>query len=571
MTNQQVAGLLTEIADLLEISSANAFRVRSYREAARAIEFHTSPLAAQEGTGHIQAIRGVGASIAGKVREMIDSGTCQYLEELRAQLPPTLPELLKVPGLGPKKVAVLHKHLHVASLEDLQGALERGEIRQLPGFGAKTEENLRRSLALVTAGTARHLLSEALTVAQDIMSRLEGPNKASRLAYAGSLRRGRDTIGDVDILATSAHPDTVFDLFCSYQGAEVLARGETKATIRTPAALQVDLRVVSEESFGAALQYFTGSVSHNVRLRKMAGEQGLKINEYGVFRGEAPQPVASREEEDVYRAVGLPWIAPVLREDTGEFEAALAGTLPRLIAMGDMKCDLHLHTDASDGSMTIAQAAKTAAKLGYEYICVSDHTKALNVANGLDEKRLLAQKKEVQAFNRKGGPLKVLMGCEVNILSDGQPDIASDVLAQMEFVVGSIHTGLGQSREKITARLLAAANNPHIDCIGHPSNRVIGRRAESELDWEALIAACAKQRCLIEINGGPERRDLDEVHARQAAKAGVLIAINSDAHQPEHLAAHMQYGLLTAQRGWLEASHVANACKWGDLRKRLKR
>ena len=573
LSGEQIARVLQQIADLLAIKGENAFKIRAYESAAEAVQ--ASGLAFGRGIGldELVAIRGVGKGIAEKIKELVDEGRIGYLEELKQELPETLLDLLQIPTMGPKKVGAVFRELAVKTVDELEEAGRAQKLRSLPGFGATVEANILHGIEFAKSRTGRHLLDRALEVASRILSILNESGLPERTEYAGSLRRGKDTIGDLDILATCSEPAALMRVFVGMPSVEqVLAHGETKSSLVTDEGIQVDLRVVPEVSYGAALQYFTGSQAHNVRLRGLAKAQGLKVNEYGIFEEGSDKFLGGQTEEEVYESVGLAWIPACLREDAGEFEAAAERRLPHLVQLSDIKGDLHVHTNASDGVMTLDEAALTATQLGYEYICISDHTKALAVANGLTEEELLEQAERIAAYNdshpRAAG---LLSGCEVNILADGEPDISLEVLDRLDFVVGSVHTALSQSEAKMTERLIKAIECGSIDAIGHPTNRIIGKREESRFDLEAVFEAAIKHQVALEINCWPERLDLPDVYLRRARGKNIPICINTDSHNTTHLSSMMKYGVMTAQRGWVQSEQVINALPLKDLLGFLKR
>lgn len=569
LTGQQVSRALMQIADLMSVKDENPFKIRAYVSAAEALEASGLSFDAGVGMDDLLSIRGVGRSIAEKVKELLEKGSIGYLEELKRELPESLLDLLEIPTLGPKKVGALHRELGITNLQELEEAARAKKIRSLPGFGATVEENILHGIEFAKGRSGRHLLDQASQVASRIMSVLQESGFAQRVQYAGSLRRGKETIGDLDILATSAEPKALMAAFVEMpEVSEVIAHGETKSSIVTAEGMQVDLRVVAESSYGAALQYFTGSQSHNVHLRGLAKARGLKINEYGIFEEDTERLIGGETEEEVYERAGIPWIPPCLREDVGEFEAAAQGRLPDLVRQSDIRGDLHVHTSASDGKMSLEEAALTATELGYEYLCISDHTKALTVANGLTEEELLEQLDEIAAFNRSHPhTARLLSGCEVNILADGHPDIAAEVLEKMDFVIGSVHTALAQSEGKMTERLIKAIENENIDCIGHPTNRVLGKREESRFDLEAVFETAVRHRTALEVNCWPERLDLSDAYLRRARGQNLLVCVNTDSHSTNHLTSMMRFGVMTAQRGWVEAQQVLNCLPLQELLK----
>lgn len=561
VSGEQIARTLTQIADLMAVKGENPFKIRAYVSAAEAVQAAGITFDPGVDLKDLLAIRGIGKSIAEKIKELLDEGRIGYLEELKEELPESLLELLEIPTLGPKKVGALYRELGISTVAELEEAARGQKLRLLAGFGATVEANILHGIEFAKTRTGRHLLDRALEVASRILSVLTESGLPQRTEVAGSLRRGKETIGDLDILATCAEPEALMKAFVEMpQVIGILAHGETKSSVVAEERVQVDLRVVPEASYGAALQYFTGSQSHNIRLRGLAKARGLRINEYGIFEENTEKLVGGETEEEVYERAGLVWIPPCLREDAGEFEAAGEGRLPHLVQQFDIKGDLHVHTSASDGNMSLEEAALTATELGYEYLCISDHTRALTVANGLSERQLLEQAERIAAFNESHPrAVRLLSGCEVNILADGQPDISSEVLEELDFVIGSVHTALAQSEAKMTERLIRAIENDTIDCIGHPTNRILGKREESKFDLEVVLEAAIEQQTALEINSWPERLDLPDAYLRRARGKNLRICINTDSHNTTHLSTMMKYGILTAQRGWVETGQVINA------------
>ncbi|MBI3910351.1 MAG: DNA polymerase/3'-5' exonuclease PolX [Armatimonadetes bacterium] len=558
MKNQQVAQVLNEIADLLELRGENVFRVGAYREAARQIEALGEPIGEIDQRGDLDKIPHVGASIAGKIHELLQTGHSRYLEQLQRQVPAGLVELMHVPGLGPKRARQLYDQLGVVTVADLKTAVEQHRVCRLPHFGEKSEANIRQAVEQLLQRTRRLLLSEALPMAERAAEHLRRSSPAERVDLAGSLRRFRETIGDLDLLAASRDPEAVLDAFTRLPGvARVDARGETKATVITEEGLQLDLRVVDPSVYGAALQYFTGSKAHNIKLRTWAEQRGLKISEYGVFRADTDERIAGATEEEVYACMGLPWIPPELREDRGELEAARERRLPELVALEQMRGDLQCHTKWSDGQRTIEEMVRAAESLGYEYLAITDHSQALGVAGGLSSERRREQRAEIEAVNRSLPRLRLLVGMEVDIRSDGALDADEEMLAACDVVVASLHSGLGQSREQVTRRVLAAIHHPRVHVLGHPTNRLIGRREGADLDLDAIIHAAAATGTALEINAQPDRLDLNDSHARRAVESGVRLVISTDAHSDTQLR-YMRLGVATARRGWVGPLRVLN-------------
>ena len=558
MKQREIAALFTQMANLLDYRGENPFRIRAYRRAAQNLESFSGDLERLAAEGRLRELSGIGADLAEKIREYLATGTIGAVESLKRKVPPGVLALLEVPGLGPKTARLLTTRLRVSTVGELEAAARARRLRGLPGFGAKKEENLLKGIGVLARGRERMHLGIALPLANELLALLRRAPGVSRVSTAGSLRRMRETIGDLDLLASSTQPLRAMEaLRRSPLCARVLASGTTKASILTPDGLQVDLRVVPPESFGAALQYFTGSKEHNVRLRELAGRQGLKVNEYGVFRLKTGKRLAGREETDVYKALGLAWIPPELREDCGELDAAKAGRLPALVESGDIRGDFHIHTTWSDGSDPLSRVAKAGASRGYQYLAICDHSPSLKVAHGLSVARLRRQMREIRALNARGGPLRLLMGAEVDILNDGSMDYPDQVLAGLDFVVGSIHSGFGQGEAALTRRLIAAMRNPHVTLIAHPTGRLMGQREPYPVDLEAVFKAAKATGTALEINAYPKRLDLNDAAARRARDAGVMLALSTDTHSVDQLE-QMTFGLAVARRAWLEPRHLLN-------------
>lgn len=555
MENPEIAQVFDEVADLLEIQNANPFRVRAYRNAARTIRDLSEPLAGIS-ENKLTELAGIGNDLAGKIMTILNTGDLPLRRELERETPAGLRELMRVPGLGPKKARALFELLKIQSLDELRAAAEQHQIRKLRGFGVKTEENILKALGHIEQLSRRVLFAEAKVFADAVVRHLKTAPGVGHVDLAGSFRRCKETVGDLDLLATCKDADAVMDHLAKFDAvSEVMARGPTKMTVRLRCGLQLDLRIVPEESYGAALQYFTGSKEHSIALRRRAMDLGLKINEYGVFRGN--QRVAGRTEEEVYRAVGLPWIAPELRENRGELAMALEGRLPKLIELDDIRGDLHMHTTATDGRASLQEMVAAAKKHGYEYIAITDHSKRVTMARGLDDRRLRLHWNEIGELNLKVKGINVLKGVEVDILENGSLDLPDEILAEADWVIASIHYGQSQSREQMTKRLLNAIRNPHVDAIGHLSGRLIGRRKGMEMDLGAVLQAAADHGCLLEVNSQPDRLDLDDTTLLAAKERGVRFVINTDAHSVEELS-NMQYGVCQARRAGLEANDVVN-------------
>jgi DNA polymerase (family 10) len=571
MENKTIADIFTEIADILEIQGENPFRVRSYRNAARTIEDMSRSLESLvKADENLEEIPGIGKSMSEKIREILSSGKCHTLEELRSKIPPGLTELLKLQGLGPKKVKVLYDELAVDSVDRLEKAAQAGRLRNLPGMGVKTEEKILKSIEHYRAGMGRFKLSVGFQYAEALLRHLKGVLGVKRLDPAGSFRRRRETIGDLDILAICGKGCKVMDRFAGYGDvAEVMARGETKSSVRLKCGLQVDLRVLEEESYGAALHYFTGSKAHNVAIRERAKEKGLKVSEYGVFRAKDEKRLSGAEEEDVFKAVGLPLIPPELREDRGEVQAAQKGALPRLIELSDIRGDLQMHTTASDGKNSILEMARKAKEMGYAYIAVTDHSKAVRVAGGMDEKQLAKHLKEIEKADGQISGFRILKGVEVDILPDGTLDLKDDILRECEVVLASVHSRFNMEEGEMTRRVIRAIRNPNVKVLAHPTGRLILEREPFKISLPEVIQAAVDHGVILEINAYPDRLDLKDVDARMARDLGAKLAINTDAHSALQLEL-MKFGVFTARRGWIEAKDVINTLPLEGLLKVLR-
>lgn len=570
MENSRIAAVFTAIADLLEILGENAFRVRSYRNAARAVGDMTERVADLVAAGRdLRELPGIGESLAGKVREILATGSCRTLDDLRKRLPPHLPDLLRVKGLGPKKAKVLWEKLGVTSLEELKAAAEAGKVRDLPGMGEKTEQNILKGLATLQAEAGRISIKRAADEVAAIGRHLKKVPAIRRFEVAGSFRRGRETIGDIDVLVEADDRAKAADGILAYEPIEsVIARGEEKVAVALADGLQVDFRFFGPESFGAAMMYFTGSKAHNIALRKRAQKMGLKLNEYGLFRGD--RLLAGAEERDVFKALGLPWIPPELREDRGEIEAAEQNRLPRLIERTDLRGELHAHTTATDGANTIDEMVAAARQRGYQYLAITDHSKAVTVAGGLDDE---AARRHADAIRSRGQAIKgfwLLAGIEVDILKDGRLDLDEKVLAGLDWVVASVHSSFEMPERKMTDRLLAAVGSGVVHCLGHPLGRLIGRRDPIRFDVDKVFAACKEAGVCLEINAHYDRLDLPDVYCRRAKQMGLTMVIATDAHRAAEFD-NIGFGVSVARRGWLEAGDVLNTCTAADLRKYLKR
>ncbi|HRB16655.1 MAG TPA: DNA polymerase/3'-5' exonuclease PolX [Nitrospira sp.] len=567
--NAEVATAFEEMADLLEIEGANPFRVRAYRFAARTLRDLPAEVGEMVAKGDdLTSLPGIGDDLAGKIKEILATGTAAAIEAQRKRVPATLTELLRIPGLGPKRVKRLAHELKIRSLSELQTAAQAGRVRTLAGFGEKTEQHILDALATRLAEAPRVQRAVAIPSAEALVAYLEQSSGVSRVIAAGSYRRGLETIGDLDILVTAPAGRAVMDRFVAYQEVrDVLARGETKSSVRLQSGLQVDLRVVPQDSYGAALLYFTGSKAHNVVLRQLAQQRGLKLNEYGVFRGD--KPIAGDTEESVYASLGLPWIPPELREGRGEIDAAKAGRLPHLVDLQDLKGDLHAHTKATDGRHSLQEMAEAARLRGLRYFAITDHSRRLTMAKGLDSARLLQQTEAIDRLNATLSGITILKGIEVDILEDGNLDLPDEVLGRLDLVVGAVHSRFNLSNRRQTERIMKAMDHPHFSILAHPSGRLIGRREPYDVDMLRIIRKARERRCFLEINAHPERLDLTDIHCRMAKEEGVLLAVNTDAHSMLDLE-NARFGIGQARRGWLEKTDVLNTRPYAELRKLLK-
>jgi len=573
MQNPDIARLFDEVADLLEIQDANPFRVRAYRNAARTIRDFPEPIAdlVRAGTKDLTDIAGIGDDLAEKITDIVTTGELPLRKQLASKLPAGLLDLLRIPGLGPKRVKLLYKKLKVKSAADLAAALDKGRVQKLKGFGPKMEEKMRAGIGQAQVGERRMLLNEAETQATAVVAYLEAGGGIRQMEVAGSYRRRRETIGDLDIVVTSEGKTStpVMDRFVAYGDvANVISKGETRATVKLRGGLQVDLRAVEPDAYGAALLYFTGSKAHNIDLRKIAQEKSYKLNEYGLFKG--TRRAAGKTEEEVYAKLGLDWIPPELREARGEIALAREHRLPHLVEVKDIRGDLQMHTSATDGKGTIEDMAHAARALGYEYIAITDHSKRVTMALGLDAKRLREQWKAIDAWNASSRGFTILRSVELDILENGKLDLPDDVLADADYVVATIHYGLNQGEKELTRRLVGAAEHPWVDAIGHPTGRLVGKREPYAFDFDALCRSCAVTGCLLELNGHPERMDLPDTLAAAGKQHGVRFVLSTDSHQPGNLP-FMKYAVYLARRAGLEAGDIVNTRPLVAFQAALKR
>ncbi|WP_324780968.1 DNA polymerase/3'-5' exonuclease PolX [Thiobacillus sedimenti] len=568
--NADIAARFEEIADRLEIQGANPFRIRAYRNAARTLaELPQEARVLLEKGEDLTRLPGIGADLAAKVREIVETGHCSLLDRLRRELPPAVTELLQIPGLGPKRVKALYHDLDVQTVEQLYRAARDGRIRALPGFGDKTELNILQAVEAHVSQTHRFKLAVAAQYADTLTAFLQALPGVGQVTVAGSFRRMRETVGDLDLLVTAQAGSAVMQRFTAYdEVAEVLSAGGTRASVVLKSGLQVDLRVVEPPSYGAALCYFTGSKAHNIAIRRLAQKRGLKVNEYGVFRGS--ERIAGDDETSVYAGVGLPWIPPELREDRGEIEAAREGRLPRLVELSDLRGDLHAHTRATDGHDSLRDMAEAARALGLSYLAITEHSRHLTVAHGLDPLRLTRQCDEIDRLNLELEGIVLLKGIEVDILEDGSLDLPDDVLGRLDLVVGAVHSRFHLTRAKQTERILRAMDHPHFTLLAHPSGRLLEQREPYDVDMLRIIRHARQRGCFLELNAHPERLDLLDSHCQMAKEEGVLVSINSDAHSRYDFA-NLRYGVGQARRGWLEKDDVLNTRPLAALRRLIRR
>jgi len=563
--NATIEAIFDEIADLLDIQGANPFRVRAYRNAARTIgDLGTDIKTLMDQGTALTEIPGIGADLAKKIEEIISTGKSEFLERLHKQLPPAITDLLKIPGLGPKRVRVLWRDLKIQTLEQLLKAAREGRIQELPGFGEKTEEKIVEAAQAHLSQTHRFKLAVAAQYAEGFAAHMRRGRGIERVDIAGSFRRMRETVGDIDLIVIARDAGQAMGRFTAYEEVkEVLASGPTRGSVVLKAGIQVDVRIIPKESYGAALVYFTGSKAHNIAIRRIAQDKGFKMNEYGVFDGD--RRIAGETEESVYEAVGLPWIAPELREDRGEVEAALAGTLPQLIELSDLRGDLHAHSKASDGHNTIREMAKAAQAAGLEYVAITEHSQRLTVARGLDAIRLVKQGAEIDRLNRELDGITVLKGIEVDILEDGTLDLPDSVLAHLDVVVAAVHSRFDLPRAKQTQRILAALDNPVVAILAHPLGRLIDEREPYDVDMQKIIRKAKAKKIALELNAHPERLDLLDIYCQMAKQEGALVSINSDAHSTYEFGM-LRFGVGQARRGWLEKKDVLNTRSLKELR-----
>ncbi|HMK74653.1 MAG TPA: DNA polymerase/3'-5' exonuclease PolX [Thermodesulfobacteriota bacterium] len=565
MKNRELAGLFEKMADILEFKGENPFKISAYRRASRIIGDLTQDIEEITERGELKNIPGIGEGMAQKIVEYLKTGKISKFEEARKGVSDELIAIMDIPGMGPKTLSMLHKEKGINNISQLEKAIEDGSLMGLFGIGEKKIENIKRGILLLKQSKGRMNLGVAFPVAKRIVEALRQKTGSKKIEWAGSLRRMKESIGDIDILATGPDKEKIVRAFTHLpEVKEVLASGETKASVIVEGGIQIDLRVVDEDSYGAALQYFTGSKGHNVHLRGIAKAKGIKINEYGVFKGK--RKIGGKDEKDIYRALGMDWMEPELREDRGEIEAAQEGRLPKLVQESDIKGDLHVHSKWSDGASSIEEVARAAQRRGYQYIAITDHSKSLRIAHGLDESRLMKQMEEIGRVNEKLKGFQILKGTEVDILAEGRLDFPEKVLEKFDMVVASIHSGFKQDRAKMTKRIIQAFENPYLHIFAHPTGRLLGARDPYEVDMDELIEAAKKFGKVLEINAYFERLDLDDILCRKAKEMGIQVAISTDSHHPDQMWM-MSLGVAVAKRGWLEKKDVLNTLSLKEILK----
>jgi DNA polymerase (family 10) len=569
MKNKEIAEIFEKMADILEFKGENPFKISAYRKASRIIGDLTQDIEEIAEKGKLKDVPGIGEGMAEKIAEYLKTGKISKFEEVKKGVSDELMAIMDIPGMGPKTLSMFHKEKGISNLSQLEKAVENGFLIGLPGIGEKKVENIKRGIELLKQSKGRMNLGSAFPVAKRIVETLRQRTGSQKIEWAGSLRRMKENIGDIDILATGADHEKIVHAFTHLpEVKEVLASGETKASVIVEGGTQIDLRVVEEDSYGAALQYFTGSKGHNIRLRGIAKAKGIKINEYGVFKGE--KKIGGKNEEEVYRCLGMDWIEPELREDRGEIEAAQQKHLPKLIQESQIKGDLHVHSKWSDGTSSIEEIAKANQKRGYQYVAICDHSKSLRIAHGLDESRLMKQIDEIDRVNEKLGErsknFKILKGTEVDILADGGLDLSDKVLEKLDLVVGAVHSGFKQEKARMTKRILRALENPRLHILAHPSGRLLGARDAYEVEMDEVMEAAKQYNKALEINAYFERLDLDDIHCRKAKEMGVRVAIGTDSHHLDQMWM-ISLGVAVARRGWLEAKDILNTLSLKEILK----
>ena len=568
--NKEIADILSEVADYLEIKGENQYRINSYRNAARTIMGLSESISQMShDVKDIQAIPDIGESMAEKITEISQTGKLKQQEKLRKQFPESLRDMMKLEQMGPKRTKILYKELNIESVEGLQKAAKQGKVEQLEGFGEKTTKKILKEISQFSekGGSERFKLHDAGEMIQPMLKYLK--NEMDNITIAGSYRRMKETVGDIDLLSSAKDPEKAMQHFCDYEEVQdVLAHGKTRSSVRLRSGIQIDIRIVDKKSLGAAKLYFTGSKAHTVALRKMAKENDLKINEYGLYKGK--KRVAGRTEKEMYKKLGLQYIEPELRENQGEIDAAKNNDLPRLLTLKDLKGDLHTHTSATDGKNTLKEMAEAAREKGYSYFAVTEHSKKVAMAGGLNEDDLEIQIGEIDALNKKLNKIKIIKGIEVDILEDGSLDLPDTILKELDLVIGAIHYNLNLTQKKQTSRIMKAMENPYFNILAHPTGRMINRRSGIDINMEEIMEGAADSGCFLEINSNPDRIDLSEKDIRKALDAGVKLAISTDAHSTGNFD-YIKYGVAQARRGWMDKSNIINTRSWPALKKLLKR
>ncbi len=569
MRNKEVAEIFNKVAALLEIKGDNPYRIRAYQKAAQTVEALTVDLESLANQGKLEILPGIGADLANKIKEILKTGTLKIYEDLKREIPLFLLNFLEIPGLGPKKVKVLYEKMGITSIEELEKACREHKIAKLPGFGWKTEENIIKGIKLFKEKTGRKPLGEVLKLAEEIIEILKKESPVENIAVAGSIRRKRETVKDIDILITSFKSEKVMKKITEIPLVEeVIAFGETKTSVRLRPGIQMDVRVVEPDSWGAALAYFTGSKAHNIRVRELALEKGLKINEYGVFKGE--EKIAGKTEEEVYASIGLPFIPPELREDRGEIEAALQGNLPKLVEYNEILGDAHVHSKYSDGTASLEEIISKAEKLGIFWVAICDHSQGLKVAGGVSIEDLFKKKKHIEELNKRFDKVKLIFGAEVDILSDGTLDYPDEILAEIDFVIAAIHTGFQQPEEQITNRIISALKHPLVHAVAHPTGRVIGEREPYAVNMTKILELAAKYGKALEINAYYKRLDLNDINSKAAKEKGVPLIIGTDAHFIDQME-YIPLGVAVARRGWCERKDILNTLSYEEFISWLKK
>jgi len=565
MKNKELADLFEKMADILEFKGENPFKISAYRKASRILGDLTQDIEEIAGEGELKDVPGIGEGMAQKIEEYLKTGKVSKFEEMKKGVSDELIAIMDIPGMGPKTLSMLHKEKGISNFSQLEKALNDGSLLGLFGMGEKKIENIKRGIQLLQQSKGRMNLGEAFPLAKRIVETLRQKTGSKKIEWAGSLRRMKESIGDIDILGTGKDKGKIVHVFIHLpEVKEVLASGETKASVIVEGGTQIDLRVVEEDSYGAALQYFTGSKGHNIHLRGIAKAKGIKINEYGVFKGK--KKIGGKEEKYVYRSLGMEWIEPELREDRGEIEASQNGHLPKLVQESEIKGDLHVHSKYSDGTSSITEIAQAAQKRGYQYVAICDHSKSLRIAHGLDESRLMKQMEEIGRINEKLEGFQILKGTEVDILSDGKLDLPEKILKELDFVVAAIHSGFKQDKVKMTKRIVRALENPYIHILAHPSGRLLGARDPYEVETDELMEAAQKYGKALEINAYFERLDLDDIHCRKAKEMGIRVGIGTDSHRLDQMWM-MSLGVAVARRGWLETKDILNTLSLKEMLK----